>query len=351
MLARKSTLQLRNGMVVDMPQLVPSFTSKGFPFKENSSFSEATLVLELCGTNSFLDNSFLVSAYDIFHKHLDDPARFYSNPELVFIDSGGYELAPHYDGTEPEQGPYKHKAFKPEDYRGILDSLPKDGHIIITNIDWETQGQSIEDQIIKAQQLFSNYPDHTTNFIIKPTCTTKGELKKDLPLEEIIPHVSKLRAFDIVGVTEKDLGKNYMQRLKKIARLRVEMDRQKVPSPLHIYGGLDPVNTPLYFFVGAEIFDGVSWMRYAFHDGIAVYRDCMGLLEHGIETSMDHIRGHTLLNNLTFLRKLTANLRRFVDSGGRDFKVFDWHGDLYKRTYGLLCSELRDEIPEIQGGK
>ena len=32
MLARKGTLTLRNGDTIELPRLVPSFSSKGFPF-------------------------------------------------------------------------------------------------------------------------------------------------------------------------------------------------------------------------------------------------------------------------------------------------------------------------------
>ena len=54
--------------------------------------SEATLALDLVG--NFIKDSILVSAYDIYHGHLRDPGRYFPDKELIFIDSGGYELSP-----------------------------------------------------------------------------------------------------------------------------------------------------------------------------------------------------------------------------------------------------------------
>jgi hypothetical protein len=125
------------------------------------------------------------------------------------------------------------------------------------------------------------------------------------------------------------------------------MDRQKVHLPIHIWGGLDPVLTPLYFFAGGEIFDGVSWLRYAFHEGTAVYRDCFGILNgHGIEMPFDQIRVSALFENLSVLRRLTSNLRRFADGRANDFTMFEWHQKEYEKAYQVLCTE----VPEIGGG-
>ena len=99
----------RSGAVLDLPLVVPSFSSKGFDFfPEKVSGktvyrSESTIALDALG--NFLDESFLLSAYDLHHKHFRKPERFYKNTALITLDSGGYEMAPEFDSSEPKMTP------------------------------------------------------------------------------------------------------------------------------------------------------------------------------------------------------------------------------------------------------
>ena len=136
--------------------------------------------------------------------------------------------------------------------------------------------------------------------------------KGDVEVDEIVRHIKKFLAFDILGITEKELGKNLMDRLKSLAKLRLAMDREEIRIPIHVWGGLDPINTPLYFFAGAEIFDGISWLRYAYVDGVAVYRDSYSILMEEIETPQDQARALAMSHNLTVLRGLSTSFRDFV---------------------------------------
>lgn len=106
MLARRSILKHPLGATIDMPRLVPSFSSKGFPSfkvkKRKRPYSDSTRALELIGP--YINDSILISAYDLHHGYLRKPKRFYNGKELIFIDSGGYELSHDWDSTEPKQG-------------------------------------------------------------------------------------------------------------------------------------------------------------------------------------------------------------------------------------------------------
>lgn len=350
MLARRTRLSLHDGCSIDLPRLVPAFTSKGFPFfpPGTEKRSEVTHALELTGT--LLEDSFLISAYDLHHRHLIKPHRFFKNTEVLFVDSGGYEMGLEFDSTEPKRESHNPKPFSATDYQRVLRRFPQNLPIVITNLDWKTSSaNSIEDQILAAQELFHQFPQFTSDFILKPRKTKrgekKGELRKELPLTELLAEVSKLRAFDIIGVTEKEIGKNLLARLKNLARLRVALDREGVDAPIHVWGGLDPVITPLYFFAGAEIFDGVSWLRYAYRNGIAVYRDCSEVLNFSIETSFDHVRFKAMVENLSVLRRLTSSLRSFVDSKGQSFSMFEWNQEALQRAYAVLSTQ----IPELKG--
>ncbi len=349
-----------------MPRLVPAFSSKGFPFLEvvkakakvkaetkrqgkprtkkkvavENQISETTLPLELLGP--FIKDSILLSAYDLHHGHLRRPKRFFLGKELVFIDSGGYELSPGFDQTEPVDWGTPKKTFSCDDYLKVLASLPADLPFVITNYDWGTRERPLVKQILAGQQLFSKFPNFLKDFIVKPVGNHQY-----IDVDEIARHIKKFMAFDILGITEKELGRDLIERLKAIAKLRLAMDREDVSIPIHVWGGLDPLRTPLYFFAGAEIFDGISWLRYAYIEGVAVYRDSYSILVEGIENPLDHARALTLYHNLGFLRRLAVGFRDFVLHKGKTFEMFEGRAAVMEKAYRTLVTQ----VPEMEGGR
>ena len=217
--------------------------------------------------------------------------------------------------------------------------MPENLPIIISNYDWRTNKKSIEEQIILAQTLFNMFPKFRYDFIIKAP--------KVLDIDSIIINVKKLRNFHILGLTEKELGSNLIDKLKNIARIRVAMDRESINIPIHIYGGMDPILSVLYFFVGAEIFDGVSWLRYSFKDGYAVYYNAHGILHPtlGLEATDYQALRHRLGHNISFLQQQTVNFKCFVNKKAPDFQIFGTHADCFYRAYKVLSTQ----IPELKG--
>lgn len=79
--------------------------------------------------------------------------------------------------------------------------------------------------------------------------------------------------FHALGVTEKELGGNFKERMINIARIRKALNGVGLENmPIHIFGSLDTVSTPLYFVAGADIFDGLTWLRFAYYKGMTIYR-------------------------------------------------------------------------------
>lgn len=363
MLARSTRIEHPLGAQIDLPRLVPAFSSKGFPFLANQenptrkkkkpprgrpekrkpdstrTISETTLALELVGRS--IKDSILLSAYDLHHRHYRRPERFFPDKELIFLDSGGYELIPGFDQTEPVHWGTTKKKFTRDDYLSVLKSLPKAIPFVITNYDWTLRKRPVIEQIEAAQRLFAAFPDFLSNFIIKP-----GKYKY-VDVDEVMPHIKRLRAFGILGVTEKELGKDLLDKLKNLAKLRLALDREDIATPIHVWGGLDPLFTPLYFFAGGEIFDGISWLRYAYLDGVSVYRDSSSVLTGAIETPFDQARTITLYRNLEFLRSLATNFRDFVLRGGASFDMFGCRAAALEKAYRALGAQ----IPAIRGGQ
>ena len=113
MLARAGSFRHRLGGTVDLPLLVPSFTSKGFrtyrPADRTTPLSQVDRALEI--VRGSLQESLLLSAYDLHHGHFDRPERDLAGASLVFIDSGGYELSPVPDAFDGRFFEYRPKEF------------------------------------------------------------------------------------------------------------------------------------------------------------------------------------------------------------------------------------------------
>lgn len=344
---RDTTFTHPLGSVIDLPLLVPSFSSKGFDFitegRSNSKkiFSVVTNALE--EFSRYLTESYMLSAYDIHHKHFRHPDRFFCDTALIFLDSGGYELSPEFDSSEPKLTPIRELPFTRDDYMETLGTLYRkhnEDPFVITNFDWGTKNQLFEHQIRDARTIFGKHPNWASNLLLKPH-TTKGTV---VHIDKLVPVIDELREFNIIGVTEKELGKNLMERLKRLTKLRLELNRRDVRAPIHVWGGLDPMITPLYFFAGADMFDGVSWLRYTYHDGVAVNRESYSILNGSLTLSNDHSIALAINNNLMVLQGLATNLRAFASSDTPNFDMFDTKGNLFEKAYRTM----RTKIPKLE---
>lgn len=343
---RSNSFTHKLGGMLDLPLVVPSLSSKGFQyFKDQVSGenkSEISAVLESLG--SCLNESYLISAYDLFHKFYINPERHLTNTALILVDSGGYELSPEFDSSEPKLTPVINLKFTHENYLKMLKSLyakHKDKPLLIANFDWATRGQGLLDQVRAARRLFQGFPNWSSNFILKPDAKSKSIVHA----KDVVPIANELRGFDVIGVTEKELGKGLKDRLKRLAELRLALWDNNVNAPIHVWGGLDPMVTPLYFFAGADIFDGVSWLRYAYHDGLAVSMESGPILRKDITTPYDHNVVLTRLENLSELRGLANNLRIFASGKEPNFEVFGSRKESLKSAYEVMSSI----IPRFEG--
>jgi hypothetical protein len=136
--------------------------------------------------------------------------------------------------------------------------------------------------------------------------------------------MKRLLAFDIIGVTEKELGPSVLDRVVALARLRQALDDRGVDRPIHLFGSLDTLYTPLYFFAGAEIFDGLTWLRYAYHKGATLYADALALLESNLTLREEQRAARVLVQNIDYLAKLSLQMKRFLVEG--DMAVFGEFG-------------------------
>jgi hypothetical protein len=169
-------MRLAAGQTVATPLLVPSFSSRGFGAikpdpedPEDAERSEVSEQLEFFARE--LHETFLVSAYDLHHRFLeagdnlhspDWTASPLSNPQVLIIDSGGYEVRQGADGAEHIQDLRTPRPWDEQTYGDLLDRLPE-AAANCAAVAWDRPGEPYETQIREAQDFLggrSRLTDH-----------------------------------------------------------------------------------------------------------------------------------------------------------------------------------------------
>jgi hypothetical protein len=323
--------------------LIPSVSSKGFPIHEDG-LSETAKILEFASPD--IQEALLVSAYDIHHRYLQDVDRMlgadhgstiYGTPKLLVVDSGGYELNPQdWEGGETRRGTYVAQPYDEADFHSVTDQLPQDRPLLVVSYDDPRADQATySEQRERAQAFFAPRPHLLSDFLLKPAPN-----EWVINIDGLTSEANNLAAFHVVGVTEKDLGDDLLTRLKTLARLRTLLDEHGCENkPIHVFGSLDPLWTPLYFMAGAELFDGLSWMRYAYHEGLAIHPDELAVLTSQLDASQQRRHQLRFMSNLTALGKIRRDLIRWAAEPD-DWGHLGPHSDLLRQIYSTMCAEL-----------
>jgi hypothetical protein len=338
--SRSRWVDFKNSTGIETPLLIPSFSSKGFaPVRvDRRKWPAPAACLKVLGGSAF--ESLLISAFDIHHKQILHPGSLkrgfqrsvYSIPQFLVIDSGWYESTVGADAGEP----YEERRAVDWDrttYEKTIDSLDDRLHAAVVSYD---ENAPYDRQISHAQAFFASRPRFVSIIMLKPP---RRDGEHDLARLRV--KARRLRAFDIIGIAEKELGNTVITRLKTVAELRRLLDESEVESPIHVFGALDPLMTPLYFAAGAEMFDGLSWFRYAYHDDLSIHRDSMLVLSNQLDKRTPHAYFGVQATNLDAIRELGRDLKVF-HSKGNDWNVFR-RADVLSRTYDALRSAVKEK--------
>lgn len=345
LLARSRQMSLPSGASLRTPLLVPSVSSRAFGFT-SAGLSEAAR--EVTIAKNHLTESLLVSAYDLHHRLLPDVdkllsndhwASVYSIPQLLVVDSGGYELRSGGDAAQPVRGPNASQEFTEAHYANVVARLPTDRDVLLVTYDYVPGSNypAYDQQVAGAARLLNEQPQFMIDFLAKPQ-----------PYEEFIAPTAlasataSLRDIDVIGVTDTELGDSILDRLLTIAQLREALDEADVEAPLHVFGVLSLLHVGLYFMVGAEVFDGLDWFRYGNHMGMAVERETTALLKGWTQEPSYRRQALATLDYLDGLGDLKHRLCRWVESGG-DFSVMGQWRNVYEDTYAAILARLSTE--------
>lgn len=323
MLAKRRNIRLNGQEVARTPLLIPSFSSKGFPdVKDIIAFG-----------SEFITDVALISAYDLHHNLVSGPIDF---PELVFLDSGGYEASKDVELSEVLDGVHKPEPWTRAMHEAQLEKWVSRAPTVLISFDSPGEKVSLDVQIERANSMAPSQSGCLREILLKPETTNQVRLQ----MEEIVKQIHKLADFDIIGVTEKEVGNSVTDRMKNIARLRRALQKAGLETPIHVFGSLDTISTPLYFLAGADIFDGLTWLRYAYHEGYTIYRQNFGALHLGVTVKSNMVNPRCWSANYQYMKNMEAEMRRFLKSG--DYKTFQHHSELFRKAMETVLEELGD---------
>ena len=237
MLARSSTLRHKqSGVSLETPLLIPSFSSKGFARSKSDRRSEIGKILGASG--EFITEAFLVSAYDIYYEHIPRPLDLPFTPDVIFLDSGGYEVSTDRDYSsviDPLPAPQLWDVGK---WESVVTAWPSDLPLVAVSYDHHQERAPFAEQVALARERFTKCQGHLHSFLLKPETDRQRTL--DSVLRDAVADAKQLGSFDVIGVTEKELGRSMIDRMAQIATLRRAMDEADVSAPLHVFGAPRP---------------------------------------------------------------------------------------------------------------
>jgi hypothetical protein len=320
-LAKRRAITFGKFAIGRTPMLVPSFSSKGFPEVRNIlKYSEGVI-----------EGPMLVSAYDLNHKLIDGPFDF---SPLIFLDSGGYEAQKEAELSDFGQFEHQPRGWSETQYSEEIKNWHSLSATVFITYDHPAERLSVAEQIDRANRLLPRSDSIVRELLLKPETQDQRFLK----VGSVVDNIHRLAEFDVIGFTEKEIGASILDRMINIARIRYAMDSAGLDRPIHIFGSLDTVTTPLYFVVGADIFDGLTWLRFAYRDGFTLYKQNFGALQFELNTKTHLLDGRCWNTNYYYLKEMELEMKRFLNS--HDFGEFKFHSEFFKRAFTNVLEEI-----------
>lgn len=287
---------------VQTPILVPSFSSKGFPDVADI-FDQVRDEITECS---------LLSAYCLTYCEALRNGNIYAS-DLLFIDSGGYECKELLEADgEAYRSTLIANTWNPDHYSRALRELTPMSQLVIVTYD-DNEYPPLSEQISRADKLLETYNNYAIDFLLKPE-----HLGDTINVSEVGRSISSITRFSILGIVEQELGASLLDRCRTVLHLRMLLMQEGCDIPIHIFGSLDPLRSVLYFLCGADVFDGLAWLRYSFRSGLGRYMAQAALIDKHLTRRTDQVTTIFRMENLDFFRKLEGNMQRFAST--HDFK-------------------------------
>ena len=229
---------------VQTPLIVPSFSSRGF--------SQVSEIWE--EFRHRLYGVALVSSFDIAEELM--PANVTDTTNLILYDSGLYETSEQLAIPGGEHTlPYSTNWTRSRYHKTVVE-IDSTANVMLVNFDHR---RMLEEQIEFASEDFSIVPSAARDFLLKPEPATEM-----VNISKLALCTRALDQFDVMGITAREAGNSLIKRCRSIIMLRNILDDACLDMPIHIFGAITPLEILTYYFCGADVFDGLNWLRLSF---------------------------------------------------------------------------------------
>ena len=138
-------------------------------------------------------------------------------------------------------------------------------------------------------------------------------------LAKLAQYPEPLSEFSVIGITAREIGNSFLNRCRSVVMLRDLLNQAGLDTPIHIFGAINPYEILTYFLCGADIFDGLNWLRLSFRNHASVPID-----EAAMENMKWNLPEMDLLTsewtrNLHFLYRLQTTLHEYAENGDLGF--------------------------------
>lgn len=297
--------QPRSLLGQSLPLFVYSYSSRGFP----------DLVERLRQSLHYVP-SYLLSLYDLTHfipPDLIDTA----DKRVRFWDSGGYETRQDEDSSAVYHIAPNSSPWEESDYVEAAKRVSWNGYDVLVSYDHDSQDIVLARQVEQALTLFGKVDGtYLKDLIIH----LPDESNPTVLGDALRPHVNE---FDVLGLIEKEIAPTWGHGVHFIHGMREALSILSPDRyiPIHVFGCLDPKTVIRFIIAGADIFDGLAWMRYVFLSGSALYkREAEYAIDINQLISTGNIELSIMLHNIAEMERLRSHI--ICSIGVDDMTVF-----------------------------
>ena len=271
------------------------FPSRGFPYLSDIWEEFRHKLYGVC----------LVSAFDVAGGRI--PSGVADLVNVTILDSGLYETRvkkPDLNATEAS--PHSEDWSRGQ-YLEVVQCMGAEGNLIQVNFDYVGR---LEDQIELAIEDFSMAACAASDFLVKPA--TQAEL---VNLPKLAQLADALKHFNVIGITAREAGDSFLERCRSIVMLRDLLNDAGLDTPVHVFGAIKPYEVLAYFLCGADIFDGLSWLRWSLRDYGSVPIDETATEDMQWTLTDWELHAAQCTQNLTLLFRLQQAMQEYAVSG------------------------------------
>jgi len=224
------------------------------------------------------------------------------------VDSGRYEHDESAFGYSHCSIPPSTSDWSRPAYHSTIGTRLNDiANRIVVNYD---RCAEIAAQIESAGVDFAQAPRSAKDFLIKPE--VPGQLVNVAKLKRFTPD---LDSYEVIGATARELGDSLADRCRAIVMMRDILDEAGLDSPIHVFGAIRPCEVLAYFFCGADMFDGLSWLRLAFRNDRNLHIEEVAFEDFNWNLPDDELKYQERAANLRFLFRLQEDLQEYALHG------------------------------------